>query len=343
MIEIGSGPEAIDLGAERLKLGKLVAFPTETVYGLGADALNADAVARVFELKGRPASNPLIVHVPDIDMAQRVVGEWSHDAQRAAEKLWPGPVTLVLPKSSCVPGIVCAQGDTVAVRCPEHPCALALIEAFGSPIVGPSANPSGRISPTTPEHVVDGFTTRPHNTDLEIDPEIDLLVIDGGHCRSGLESTVVDLTGERAKVLRVGVVGAETISQALGHDVDCITQSDSKSSPESDIARSPGHVGAHYQPTKPTRLVQSGQLKQAKKQTVLISWSIDTHPDAGGLIQLPRDIEGFGAGLYRSMHEADKLIGDSIWIEIPNHEDISAEHRPIYETVMERLGRATHA
>lgn len=140
----------ISQAAARLAAGGLVAFPTETVYGLGADAFCEAAVRRVFAVKGRPPTNPLIVHVTGPEMAREVAGEWSESAQRLADVFWPGPLTLIVPKANRVPGCVTGGGPTVAVRAPDHPVAMALIEAFGGPIVGPSANPSGYVSPTRP-------------------------------------------------------------------------------------------------------------------------------------------------------------------------------------------------
>ena len=173
----------IAAAAQRLREGRLVAFPTETVYGLGADALSEPAVARVFAAKGRPSHNPLIVHVSSIEMAQRVVKEWTREADALARAFWPGPLTLVLEKAACVPGSVTGNGPNVAVRWPRHPVAAALIESFGGPIVGPSANPSGFVSPTTAWHVHQAFAG------------MDVLVLDGGPCEVGIESTVVSLVG----------------------------------------------------------------------------------------------------------------------------------------------------
>jgi L-threonylcarbamoyladenylate synthase len=324
MIEILEGPHAIALGVEMLGEGKFVVFPTETVYGLGADALDASAVESVFALKGRPASNPLIVHVSGIEMAKTVVADWPREAQLIAEAHWPGPVTMVLPKADGVPGIVCADGPTVAVRCPAHPCALALIEAFAKPIVGPSANPSGRISPTTPEHVADGF------------PDADLIVIDGGHCRAGIESTVVDLSGEVVRILRPGIIGAHAISETIGQPVECTALEAGEP-----IAKSPGVVGAHYQPLTPTRLVGSAGIGEAEPGTTLIAWSISSHPSGGTLIQIPSRIEPYAGGIYKALHDADRVGTSAIWVEEPPAGS-GFDELAIRAAVMERLGRATH-
>ena len=340
MIEILAGPHAIERGARRLSDGLLVAFPTETVYGLGADALCPQAVNKVFALKGRPANNPLIVHVSGIEMAKSVVAHWPKEAQRIAEEHWPGPVTLVLPKADHVPSIVCANGSTLAVRCPAHPCALALIETFGKPIVGPSANPSGRISPTTPEHVQDGFTPSRKGTSSDQEPAhdspIDLLIIDGGHCRAGIESTVIDLSADTIKVLRPGIIGAHVIAQTIEQQVECVTSSN-----QDPIAKSPGLLGAHYQPLTPAKLVQSDQLASANPQTTLIAWSIKSHPALGTLIQIPKQLDQYASNIYRALHQADASNADSIWIEHPPMPTSDNEHA-IHAAVLERLSRATH-
>lgn len=325
MAEIVAGPEGIALGVQRLGAGSLVAFPTETVYGLGADALNADAVERVFALKGRPSSNPLIVHVSDEAMAQRVVRGWSDQATALAKAFWPGPLTLVLAKGDAVPDVVTGSGSTVAVRCPEHPVALALIEAFGGPIVGPSANPSGYISPTTPEHVRDVFESD------------DLIVLDGGHCRAGIESTVLDLGGDTPSVLRPGILGAHRISETLGTEVE-VHEHES----ESETARAPGLIGAHYQPRTEAQLVSSDALEGAPSSAALIAWSIDHHPSGGTLIGVPSELGAYAGAIYRLLHEADRLGRSAIWIEHPP-EPRDADERAISAAVLERLRRATHS
>ncbi len=325
MAEIVTGPEGIARGVRRLREGKLVAFPTETVYGLGADALNENAVARVFALKGRPSNNPLIVHVSDDAMARRVVRDWNGPAATLAGAFWPGPLTLVLPKADEVPGNVTGSGDTVAVRCPEHPVALALIEAFGNPIVGPSANPSGYISPTTPEHVRSAFDTE------------DLIVLEGGNCRAGIESTVLDLSTGTPTILRLGVIGAHRISETLGVEVE-ITRS--HGSP--DEARSPGMIGAHYQPHTPARLVSTEQGSSAPSRAVLVAWSIGAHPGGGVLVRMPSALRAYAHSIYRALHEADRSQGSEIWIELPP-EPGDQDERAIADALDERLRRAAHA
>ncbi len=194
-------PEAIARGAQILKAGGLVVFPTETVYGLGANALDAGAVAKIFAAKGRSARNPIIVHVANLDDAKKLVSAWPDSAQKLAEAFWPGPLTLVLPKHADVPDLVTAGGPTVALRMPAHAVALALLRACGLPLAAPSANRSTELSPTCAEHV-----------------RLDLanLLLDAGPTTGGLESTVLDLTCTPPRLLRPGLVTRAELEASLG-------------------------------------------------------------------------------------------------------------------------------
>jgi L-threonylcarbamoyladenylate synthase len=225
--------------AARLILaGELVAFPTETVYGLGADATNERAVAAIFDAKGRPRFNPLISHVPGADEAKRLV-KWNDTADRLAARFWPGPLTLVLPraKHSPIALLTTAGLDTVAVRAPAHPLAQALIRAVGRPLAAPSANRSGSVSPTHAEHVAESLGDRVK------------MILDGGPCQVGLESTVLDLTTPTATLLRPGGATREAIEAVIGP----IALSDAL--PTGDAARkSPGQLASHYAPARPVRL-----------------------------------------------------------------------------------------
>ena len=323
-----AGPEAIAAGVRELNAGGAVAFPTETVYGLGAHAFDADAVARVFSLKGRPAGNPLIVHVSGPEMARRVVSAWTEDAERLAAAFWPGPLTIVLPKSAELPGVVTAGGATVGVRCPDHPVALALIEASGLPLVGPSANPSGWISPTTADHAADGF------------PGVDLLVIDGGPCRAGIESTVLDLTSDPPRVLRPGVIGAEAIARVLGREVGAVSsQTGGGDGGEAIPVASPGLLGPHYQPRTPVRLVADAGAADLRADEVLVAWSVRSHPAGGPLLAIAGGAVAYAAALYARLHEADRLGAFGIVVECPSEAGNDAE-AAAREAVMERLRRA---
>jgi L-threonylcarbamoyladenylate synthase len=196
--------DAIAHAAHVLQEGGLVAFPTETVYGLGANALDPAAVAKIFAAKGRPATNPIIVHIATIDEASALAGAWPDVAQQLADRFWPGPLTLVLPKQAHVPDLVTAGGATVALRMPAHPVALALLRACGFPLAAPSANRSSELSPTLPEHVLRGLADR-----------IDLL-LDAGPTSGGLESTVLDLTTQPPRLLRPGLVTIAELEALLG-------------------------------------------------------------------------------------------------------------------------------
>ncbi|MGQ0637108.1 MAG: L-threonylcarbamoyladenylate synthase [Planctomycetaceae bacterium] len=227
---------AIAYAAQRLRAGDLVAFPTETVYGLGAPALDSRAVARVFEAKGRPRFDPLIVHVAGLGAARGLVAEFPPAAEQLARKFWPGPLTIVLPKAAIVPDLVTAGRDTVAIRVPDHPVALELLRVADAPLAAPSANLFGRISPTTAEHV---------NEQLG---DMIELILDGGPCRVGVESTVVQLTGGRARLLRPGGTPIEDVEAVLGLIESAAD--DDVSGPHGGLA-SPGRLPQHYAPRTP--------------------------------------------------------------------------------------------
>jgi L-threonylcarbamoyladenylate synthase len=235
--------EAIAAAAAAIRDGRLVAFPTETVYGLGGDATNDRAVAAIFALKGRPSFNPLIVHVPDLDAARRLVAVEAR-AELLAARFWPGPLTLVLKRrAGCPVSLLASAGlDSLAVRAPAHDVAQALLQAAGRPLAAPSANPSGKVSPTTAQHVVDGFAA-----DDDAPADILAMVLDGGPCAIGLESTVVDLSGERPMLLRHGGVTEEELTALIGP----LTQAtvDDGLAP-----RAPGQLLSHYAPDRPLRL-----------------------------------------------------------------------------------------
>lgn len=233
--------QSVAKAARLLRDGQLVAFPTETVYGLGGDATNERAVAAIFEAKGRPEFNPLISHVLGSDEAKRFV-RWNDTADRLAARFWPGPLTLVLPRSegSRISLLATAGLDTVAIRAPSHPVAQALIRAAGLPIAAPSANRSGAISPTRAEHVAESLGERVP------------LILDGGPCLVGVESTVLDLTGATPTLLRPGGATREAIETVIG------TIAVSDAIPSGDSARkSPGQLESHYAPARPVRLEAS--------------------------------------------------------------------------------------
>src|SRR3954471_1942381 len=219
----------LDDATRILRSGGLVAFPTETVYGLGADATNAAAVAKIFAAKGRPATNPLIVHVADLETAKRYTAVWNDAAQTLAAVWWPGPLTLVVPKRPEIVDAATAGRPTVALRVPDHPLALELLRAFGGPIAAPSANRSTHVSPTTAQHVRE-----------ELGDAVDL-VLDGGPCGVGIESTVLDLTTTLPVILRPGAVTPEQIKAVIGQ-VHLFKGSAAEHVP----ASSPGQQSIHY-------------------------------------------------------------------------------------------------
>jgi L-threonylcarbamoyladenylate synthase len=337
----GGGPERPTIPANGeliaeavacLRRGGVVAFPTETVYGLGADALSPAAVARVFALKGRPTHNPLIVHVTDAAMAARVVDGWTEEAEELARAFWPGPLTLVLPKAPCVPSAVTAHGPTVAVRAPRHPVALTLIDRFGGPIVGPSANRSGRVSPTQAWHVRSEF------------PLGQAMVLDGGSCEAGIESTVLDLTGSPARVLRPGVIGPEEIAMVLGRPVvvrsPVAPDPGERAEPGTPVS-SPGLLGAHYQPE--ARVVLSRSVLEAREEDALIvPEGVDPPAPVATIVHLPGTAAGFAAGVYAALREADSARPGRIVVVLPAAIDApgTAAEAAIWSAVLDRLGRA---
>lgn len=300
-------PEAIAEAVRRLRLGEPVAFPTETVYGLGADATNAEAIARVFATKGRPSNNPLIVHVSGPEMASRVVARWTADADRLAEVFWPGPLSLVLPKGESVPGIVTAGGPTVAVRAPGHPTTLALLEAFGGPLVGPSANPSGSVSPTTAAHVRASW------------PQGQVFVIDGGPCTVGIESTVLGLHTDPPSVLRPGAISASQLGECLGETVLPFSAAGPGHVADG-VAVSPGLLHAHYQPRSPVVLNPTAALP------------------GEAVLELPHDAEVAAASLYAMLRQADERAPARIVVRF---DESRIAPGPLWEAILDRLQRAS--
>lgn len=309
-------PAAIARAAEVLRRGGLVAFPTETVYGLGADALSAAAVRKIFAAKGRPADNPLIVHVAapaDVGPLVRAVPEV---ARRLMSRFWPGPLTLVFERSAAVPDATTAGQATVAVRVPAHPAALALLRACGRPLAAPSANRSGRPSPTTASHVFEDF---------KAGGEVEL-VLDGGPCAVGLESTVVDVTRPVPLVLRAGGVTVEALRAAVGA-VDVLSGHD----PEA-MARSPGLRHRHYAPRARVVLVGAGEAGDGEGVAV-----ISQRPRPAGFSgrwrQMPGDLEGFGRELFAALRELDAPGVETIVVEGVAEEGLG-------RAILDRLRRA---
>ncbi len=271
----------LTLAAELIRGGRLVAFPTETVYGLGANALDEAAVQRIYEAKGRPATSPLIVHVADVSMARQVTAEWPGLAQTLAERFWPGPLTMVLPKAAQIPDIVTAGLDAVGVRIPSHPVALALIRRAGVPIAAPSANRFTQISPTTAEHVR-----------ASLGSAVDL-ILDGGATHVGIESTVVSLAGEHPTILRLGMVSQADLEAATGvawriEDSGRVQQAVAEGALPGFAA--PGMHRRHYAPRTPLVLLKEGQPKPKGR---------------GRILEMPAEPAAYAARLYAALHEAD--------------------------------------
>lgn len=283
--------------AELLRAGRLVAFPTETVYGLGANALDESAVRRIFEAKGRPLSSPLIVHVDSVETARSMASEWSGVADALAQRFWPGPLTIVVPKRPHVPDLVTAGLPSVALRMPAHPLALSLLRQAGIPLAAPSANRFTELSPTTAEHVRQSLGDR-----------VDLIV-DGGPCDVGIESTVISLAGLTPAILRPGMISQPEIEAVIGR-VEVRGG-----------AESPGQHARHYSPKTPVILGAS--------------------PASGRGIRLdatnmPSSAAEYAACLYAKLHGLDELGYDWIAIEEP-------PHAPEWAGVHDRLRRAAFA
>ncbi len=317
-------PADIAAAAARLREGGLVAFPTETVYGLGADATNARAVRAVFDIKGRPAHNPLIVHVLDEAGARAVSARWPDEASALARAFWPGPLSIIVPRAPHVPGIVTGGGPNVAVRCPDHPVALSLLDAFGGPLVGPSANRSGRLSPTAADHVRASFAPQ------------EVMVLDGGACRIGIESTVVNLADNQPRVLRPGIIGPARIARVLGIGVE-YEQADHNS------AGSPGMLASHYAPAARAVLVDAPRISRAieaaKGDAAVLALSPLT-VTARRVIAMPAGAQDYAAALYSALREADSLSPRLIIIEEPS-ELGDDDERAAWHAVLDRLRRAS--
>ena len=313
----------------RTRRGGLVAVPTETVYGLAADALDAEAVAGIFRAKGRPASNPLIVHVADAAMARALAAAWPAAAEAIAARLWPGPVTVVVPSGPRVPGIVTAEGATVALRCPDHRLTRRLIAVAGRPLAAPSANRSEAVSPTTAHHVLEGLG---HAVEL---------ILDGGPCGRGIESTVVDCTTTPPTILRPGPLSREAVERAVGGPVVW----PGPGPRQSGAVRSPGQQSRHYAPRTPLELSgdalrRAGELLDAGTRVGLLTTRSE-EPAARAVaarreavvVPMPGDPEPYARVLYATLHALDRRELDVIVVDEPPAEEA-------WQAVRDRLHRA---
>jgi L-threonylcarbamoyladenylate synthase len=314
-------PAAIARAVERLRAGALVAFPTETVYGLGADARDPAAVKRIFAAKGRPADHPVIVHLYDTTR----LAEWARavpkDAMALATAFWPGPLTLILPRAARVPDIVTGGQDSVGLRVPSHPVARALLEAFGDGIAAPSANRFGRISPTTARHVADDLG------------DAVAMILDGGACAVGIESTIVSFAGGAPVLLRPGAITVPELARVLGR---------APGTPDAAAPRASGTLAAHYAPRTPAKLVapevlhaEINQLADRDEALAVLARTVARPADFGGAwIHAPAGATAYAHDLYANLRALDAANADAILIE-------AAPKGDTWAAVRDRLTRAT--
>jgi L-threonylcarbamoyladenylate synthase len=300
-------PAVLEAAAALLRAGRLVAFPTETVYGLGAHARDAAAVERIFAAKGRPSFDPLIVHVADAEAARALVTHWPEAADRLAAAFWPGPLTLVLPKRADIPDVVTAGLPSVAVRVPAHPVARALLHAAGIPLAAPSANRYTEVSPTTAAHVAKGLAGR-----------VDM-ILDGGATQVGIESTVVDLTDAQPRLLRPGSIPLRDLEAVAGPFATAVRPVE-----EHAPRPSPGMVRRHYAPRAALlpfddggrdRAAAAAAAALARGECVgaLLLTAFDA--DIRHVVRMPADPDGYASRLYAALHELDDRGCDLVLVE----------------------------
>ena len=320
--------EAIDRAAEILRGGGLVAFPTETVYGLGARALDAAALLRVFAVKGRPVTHPLIAHLLDVDAARPLAAAWPDAAEHLARAFWPGPLTLVVPRARHVPSELSGGGDSVALRAPSHPVARALLRALGEPIAAPSANRYQSISPTTALHVAES-----------LGDAVDL-ILDGGPCTAGIESTVVDVRAREPIILRLGALDLPTLRTIVPELCDA--------APGPHVAEgatrpSPGMDRRHYAPKTPlvVAVTRSALLEEARHRCgrgervgLLLMTPPEAPLDRATAIALGSRPDVYARGLYAALHDLDALRALSVILVEP------VPVTPEWRAIEDRLRRA---
>jgi L-threonylcarbamoyladenylate synthase len=333
-------PGALAPAAEALRQGRLVAFPTETVYGLGAHALDAAAVGRIYAAKGRPGYNPLIVHAATPEHARELAAEWPGAAQTLAAAFWPGPLTLVVPRAAAVPDAVTAGLPNVGLRVPAHPVAQALLAAAGVPVAAPSANRSTELSPTTAEHVIRSLGDR-----------VDW-VIDGGPCPVGIESTVVSVAGPVPTILRPGTITQDQLAEVLG-----IVVAVPSGGPAPGAALpSPGQMDRHYAPRASLRVIEPGEEsvlvfvqggamvnpmplqlggRSYDARTAVLTRGQGDYPGAR-TVRMPADSASFASVLYATLHELDEQGMERILVE-------RVPEGPEWDAVRDRLRRASES
>ncbi len=314
-----SDAESIRRAGRIIKTGGLVAFPTETVYGLGCDALNAEAAAKVFEAKQRPEFDPLIVHIADLKQLETVIGSLPDLGQRLIDAFWPGPLTLVLPKQPAIPDLITAGLSTVAVRMPNHPVAQSLIREADTPIAAPSANPFGYVSPTTAQHVADGLGNR-----------VDL-ILDGGPCPVGVESTIVSLAGPQPELLRPGSITIEQLSAVIG--------ALRRASSVNQMPLAPGQLPRHYATRTSLILLPSAEARPLLKDDERAGLLINSHPRdtdnrfaAVEVLSSTGDLREAARHLFAALRRLDSLGLDRIYAEPCQEEGLGV-------AIMDRLRR----
>lgn len=324
---------ALQRAADLLRAGQVVGAPTETVYGLAANAWDEAAARRIFEVKGRPAHNPLIVHVSSLEMARQCVSQWPELAERLARAFWPGPLTLVLPKADSIPEVVTAGGTTVALRWPAHPLMQQLITRCGFPLAAPSANLSNQVSPTTARHVAESLKNR-----LE-------MVIDGGPARIGIESTVLDLSVHPPRLLRPGMIPISDLRALAGRVLSPEDGLATSSDPAAPL-RSPGQLKRHYSPRAPLQ-VRSwpswSELRQdllqhgySPERVCILTHSHAPDPRFGGMSVLSASPREYARQLYAALHQSDQPGMELIVVE-------AVPATPEWDAIRDRLCRAAIA
>jgi len=317
-------PSVIERAAAWLETGGLVAFPTETVYGLGADATSDAAIAGLFAAKGRPSTNPLITHVPDLARARTLVGAWPEEADALARRFWPGPLTLVLPRGAEIADAVTAGLPTMAVRVPDHPVAAALLRAFHRPVAAPSANPSTRISPTTAGHVAKALS------------HVEGVLLDGGPTPVGIESTVVSLV-DSPTLLRPGAITAREIEAVIGPVRRAVGSVDPDRA-----APAPGMTERHYAPSARLHLFSSDESDEVREAVTeaaargVVTGALLRSPLEAPFAQvlpMPGDAAAYARQLYASLHALDAAGVEEGWVEaVPDTDE--------WAGVRDRLHRA---
>jgi len=316
---------AVRQASDLLRSGQVVALPTETVYGLAANAFDASAVSKIFEIKGRPARNPIIVHIASLDLARICVSAWPSLADKLARSFWPGPLTLVLPRSKAIPDIVAAGGSTVGVRWPNHPFVQAVIRECGFPLAAPSANLSNQLSPTNASHVQKSLGDKIH------------LIVDGGQSQVGIESTVLDVTATPPRLLRPGMIHEQALLAVTGELTLGFGDSE-------EILKSPGLLQKHYSPRAKLVVLSwrddvdlRNQISDFRFQisnlNVIAHSRIPSGHDLDRVSVIPHDPEAFARALYAELHQCDEAGADVIIVEaVPETDE--------WRAIADRLKRA---